>query len=196
MARLLYQGHGSCRIESARGMVIYLDPFAGGGYDKPGDLILVTHEHSDHNQVQLVPPKKDCRVIRAGDLLQNGIYAGCTVGEVEIRAVEAYNQNHARETCVGYLLKLDGKKLYFSGDTSHTEAMKRLAGEGLDWAFFPTDGVYNMNARQAAECAREVGARHSVPIHTKPGELFDPAIAELFQVPGRVILLPGQVREV
>ena len=51
MAELLYQGHGSFRICTAAGAVIYVDPFAGDGYDRAADLVLVTHEHYDHNQV-------------------------------------------------------------------------------------------------------------------------------------------------
>ena len=52
-ARLLYQGHASLRIVTAEGMVIYIDPYAGEGYDLPADLILVTHNHSDHNAVKV-----------------------------------------------------------------------------------------------------------------------------------------------
>ena len=51
MAELLYQGHGSYRIVSNEGVVIYVDPYAGEGYDMPADIVIVTHEHSDHNQV-------------------------------------------------------------------------------------------------------------------------------------------------
>lgn len=42
MAKLLYQGHGSLRLITDSGKVIYIDPFAGEGYDVPADLILVT----------------------------------------------------------------------------------------------------------------------------------------------------------
>ena len=48
MTELLYQGHGSYRLTSEHGAVVYIDPFAGEGYDKPADLVLVSHEHSDH----------------------------------------------------------------------------------------------------------------------------------------------------
>ena len=59
MAELLYQGHGSYRIVSNEGVVIYVDPYAGEGYDMPADIVIVTHEHSDHNQVDLVTLKDD-----------------------------------------------------------------------------------------------------------------------------------------
>ena len=50
---LLYQGHGSLRIVTGEGKVIYIDPYAGKGYDLPADLILVTHAHQDHTAVNL-----------------------------------------------------------------------------------------------------------------------------------------------
>ncbi|MBP5729041.1 MAG: MBL fold metallo-hydrolase, partial [Clostridia bacterium] len=45
--RLLFQGHGSLRIVTGEGKVIYIDPYSGQGYDLPADLILVTHGHQD-----------------------------------------------------------------------------------------------------------------------------------------------------
>lgn len=53
-ARLLYQGQGSIRIVSPEGKVIYIDPYAGTGYDLPADLILVTHDDPDHNKIAKV----------------------------------------------------------------------------------------------------------------------------------------------
>ena len=68
MAKMLYQGHGSYRFTLDDGAVVYVDPFAGTGYDVPADLILVTHEHFDHNQVEKMPHARDCLVVRACDL--------------------------------------------------------------------------------------------------------------------------------
>ena len=47
---LLYMGQASIRIVTETGKVIYIDPYAGSQYDLAADLILVTHEHSDHIQ--------------------------------------------------------------------------------------------------------------------------------------------------
>ena len=67
MAEILFQGHGSFRVTAGDGTVIYIDPYAGEGYDIPADMILVSHEHSDHNQVDLVTRKAGGRILRAGD---------------------------------------------------------------------------------------------------------------------------------
>ena len=39
MTELLYQGHGSYRLVSDQGVTVYVDPFAGEGYDLPADLV-------------------------------------------------------------------------------------------------------------------------------------------------------------
>ena len=191
MAELLYQGHGSFRICTAEGAVIYVDPYAGEGYDREADLVLVTHEHYDHNQVDLVHLKADGKIYRAADFLKDGTYGSMTACGVEIRSVEAYNQNHPKDQCVGFLMKVDGKLLYLAGDTSETEEMKALAKEPIDYAFLPMDGIYNMDREEAERCARIIGAAHTVPVHMKPGALFDEETAQAFQAEGKVVMKPG-----
>ena len=191
MAELLYQGHGSFRICTAEGAVIYVDPYAGEGYDRGADLVLVTHEHYDHNQVDLVHLKADGKIYRAADFLKDGTYGSMTACGVEIRSVEAYNQNHPKDQCVGFLMKVDGKLLYLAGDTSETEEMKALAKEPIDYAFLPMDGIYNMDRKEAERCARIIGAAHTVPVHMKPGALFDEETAQAFQAEGKVVMKPG-----
>ena len=192
MAQLTYQGHGSLRIVSSAGAVLYLDPFAGEGYDLPADLILVTHDHYDHNQVDLVTRKPGCRVITFREALEGGEYHSFSACGFEISAVVAGNRNHDPACCVGFLITVDGKKLYAAGDTSTTEAMSGFAALGLDWALLPIDGVYNMDPEEASRAAALIGAAHSVPIHTKPGALFDEEMAARFSAPGKTVIRPGE----
>ncbi|MDO4501778.1 MAG: MBL fold metallo-hydrolase [Coriobacteriia bacterium] len=201
MARMLYQGHGSYRFTLRNGRVIYVDPFAGEGYDRPADFILVTHEHPDHTMLDRVPKADDCLILRARDFQPiAGAYQTFSRRGVSMRAVPACNDNHPVEECVGVVLEFDGVKFYASGDTSTTDFMRNglLAKMNLDYAALPGDGFYNMGPAEASECARLIGARHTIPVHLVPvhdvndAVIFDRSTAEQFDVEGRIILEPGQ----
>ena len=143
-AKLLYMGHASIRITTAEGKVIYIDPFAGEGYDPSADLILVTHDHYDHNALDKVGNRTpDCRIITWEDALEGGVHQSFDLGYVSVESVEAgYNAYHDVHSCTGYILTLaDGVTVYVTGDTSRTEQMPLLAEKGIDYAFYCCDGV-------------------------------------------------------
>jgi L-ascorbate metabolism protein UlaG (beta-lactamase superfamily) len=192
MPKLLFQGHGSFRLTADDGTVIYVDPYAGEGYDLPADIILVTHQHGDHNQVNKCAKKPNCRIISNEEALAGGKHNSFDLNGVAIQAVEASNKNHSPAQCVGYIITLDGIKLYASGDTSKTKEMASFADKQLDYALFPGDGIYNMGPEEAAECARLIKAKHNIIIHLTPGVLFDRPKAEQWEAPNKLIVEAGE----
>ena len=192
MSKLLYQGHGSFRLTTGSGVVMYIDPYAGKGYDVPADIVLVSHQHDDHNQLNLITQKPGCTVISNVEALAGGKHNSFSLKGIEIEAVEANNKNHPPDQCVGFIITIDGVKVYISSDTSKTAQMAGFAARKLDYAFLCCDGFYNMGLEEAAEAATLIGAKHNIPVHMKPGELFDRAIAEQFKAPNRLIMEPGQ----
>ena len=190
---LYYLGHASLCITCGE-KTIYIDPFMGD-YEKTSNVILVTHQHPDHNRLDLIKNRtSDCVIITEKEALEGGKHRTFDLGYVKIEAVCAGNKNHSEKNCVGYILTFKNKKtLYVSGDTSKVPQMESLKKRNLDWAFFCCDGIYNMDVAEASECAKIVSAKHSVPYHTKPGAAFDLATAERFSAPGRYILKPGEV---
>ena len=135
MTKMLYQGHGSYRFVLNDGTVVYVDPFAGEGYDLPADLVLSTHEHFDHNQVDKMSHAAGCDVLRKRNFQPTrGDYRTYESHGVIARPVLAENENHAPDQCVGLFLTFDGITFYASGDTSKTIEMEsgRLASINLD----------------------------------------------------------------
>ncbi len=197
-ATLLYQGQASIRVVTDEGKVIYIDPYSGDSYELPADLILVTHSHFDHSQIEKVERRnEDCQIITYAEAIQNGEHRIFELGYVTVEAVEAgYNSLHDVSECVGYVLTFsNGKSIYVTGDTSKTEQMAHMDEMEIDYAFFCCDGVYNMGLEEAAECADLVGAKHNIPYHmttTTTGRQFDRELAEQFDVENRLIVEDGE----
>ncbi|MCL2808284.1 MAG: MBL fold metallo-hydrolase [Coriobacteriia bacterium] len=189
-SRLLFQGHASFRLTSDDGRIVYVDPYKGKGYELPASIILVTHQHTDHNRIKRCAQAPDCRIITNVEALESGTHNSFSIEGILVQAVEAANTRHDPKECVGYIVALDGIKLYFCGDTSMTTQMETLAALELNYAFFPGDGLFNMSPEEAAECARLIGAKHNVLTHLKPGFSYRRA-AEAWTAPQKLILEPG-----
>ena len=191
MPKLLFQGHASFRLTSDDGRVIFVDPFKGKGYDVPADIILVTHNHTDHNKTGRCAKKPDCKIITSEEALAGGIHNSFDLGGIEIQAVEAGNKRHDPKKCVGDFITIDGIKVYASGDTSKTKQMESFAALELDYALFPGDGMFNMGPDEAAECAGIICAKHNILIHLMPGKSIRKA-GENWKAPNKLILEPGE----
>lgn len=205
MTQMLYQGHGSYRLTADDGTTVYVDPYAGEGYDAPADLILVTHEHFDHTQVRRMPHAKGCEIIRAADAHPfPDEYKTLESHGIRVTAVQACNENHPVDECVGFVIEIDDVSFYASGDTSTTEDMEsgKLEAMGLDYAVLPADGVFNMDVKEASKCAKLIGAKHTIPVHLMPvrgqhdaknaASIFSEEKAEAFKAKGKIVLRPGE----
>lgn len=191
--KLTYIGHASIKVTTKENKVIYVDPAASGDYNEPADIILVTHGHNDHNQVSKVKTKDSTKTILSVNALKDGVYQSFDIDGIKIQAVPAYNSNHPKDQCVGYIIEFDNIKLYHAGDTSNIEEMKDLTDKNITYALFPIDGIYNMGSVEAKEAAKIVNAKHSIPIHTSElGRAFNYDNAKAFCTDKDIIIEPGK----
>ena len=181
---ITWLGHASFRIEGDN-KVIYIDPWQLEGGPK-ADLILITHDHHDHCSPDDVSKiQKDDTVIvtipAAAEKLSGTIRAvtpgdKITVQGVDIHAVPAYNTNkfkspgihfHPRESnYVGYILTVEGERIYHSGDTDVIPEMESIKA---DIALLPVSGIYVMTPEEAAEAAGIIRPKKVIPMHVGRG---------------------------
>lgn len=197
-ASLVFLGRASVKIKTASGFVIYIDPFAPGDYSEPADLILVTHGHSDHNQVRLVARKPATVIIAAPGSVAGKEAAraakegeSLTTGPVTTRVMPASNKNHKRGSCFGYLVSFEGIVLYHAGDTNYLPEMDSWPALGIDYALLPCDGFYNMGPAEASRCAEAMKARRVIPIHSSADGLSDESNARAVKAAELIVLAPG-----
>jgi L-ascorbate metabolism protein UlaG (beta-lactamase superfamily) len=65
----------------------------------------------------------------------------------------------------GFLIEVDGKKIYHAGDTGLTVEMTLLEAEGVEIALLPIGGHYVMDADDAARAVEFIKPRQVVPMH-------------------------------
>ncbi len=167
-------GHDTFKIVVGK-QIIYTDPFKIKNEDI-ASIILITHEHHDHCSPEdllkiqgpdtaIVAPA-DCtsklkgkvRTIKPGDSVE--------IHGIKIEAVPAYNTNkqfHTRDRgWVGYIVTLNGQRIYIAGDTDRIPEMKNFRA---DIALLPVSGTYVMTADEAAAAALDIRPKIAVPMH-------------------------------
>ena len=181
--------HASFQIK-ANGKIIYVDLEKYGEAIEKADLILVTHSHSDHCDSDKIKNvrKKDTVIIAPADCVSmiggsvKTLRPGeeTSVGNIKVKAVEAYNYRrfrspgkpyHPKGFGVGYLIKVEGKTIYHAGDTDFIPEMQKV--DPVDVVLLPSGGTYTMDNAEAAEAAMAIKPKIVIPMHrwdTNPEE--------------------------
>jgi L-ascorbate metabolism protein UlaG (beta-lactamase superfamily) len=160
------------------------------------DIVLISHAHPDHFDASslralagdplVIVPRGMARLARKAGLRAHEGVVGDPIGVAPGWSVCPVPARHwrwlsaPRAPSVGYHIEGPGPtRVYFAGDTARFAGMRDLAGR-VDLALLPvgswgphlTPG--HLSPQSAAETARDVGARHAVPIHW--GTLYPPAL--------------------
>ncbi|MBR3256039.1 MAG: MBL fold metallo-hydrolase [Clostridia bacterium] len=173
------------RIETKNGKIIYFDPYKlNGKYSEDADLIFITHPHFDHfspediekiktNQTKIIAPKElSTKIEQLGFKTDNIILVMPNekneLEEIIFETIPAYNTNkdyHRKEyNWVGYIVTIDGKRIYVAGDTDNIEEARKIK---CDIACVPVGGTYTMNYKEAAELIKAIKPKTAIPIHYK-----------------------------
>jgi L-ascorbate metabolism protein UlaG (beta-lactamase superfamily) len=180
---ITFVGHGTIMIFFGS-KVIHVDPVSQmADYTKmpKADLILITHEHSDHFDLKAIDLVKTAKTkIVANEnvatqlsgviLMKNGDVKNIETFQLE--AVPAYNIVHMRAPGVpfhpqgvgnGYIVTFGDKRVYIAGDTENTPEMKSL--KGIDIALLPMNLPYTMTPEMVADAAKTFRPKILYPYH-------------------------------
>jgi hypothetical protein len=172
--------------------VIYIDPTSVDAFEDSADVVLITHEHGDHNEISRVNCKQNCTVIRSADAIVSGVYNHFKIGNIDIQATAAYNRYHQKNNSVGYIVRFDTISIYHAGDTDKIPEMALLADSNITYALLPIDGTYTMTAAKAIEAAAMINAQYNIPIHSNPPAGYSPTKVGQFNVSNKIAMIPGQ----
>jgi L-ascorbate metabolism protein UlaG (beta-lactamase superfamily) len=189
MSKITWYGH-SCFLVETQGTRLLIDPFLTGNPMAPvradavrPHYILVSHGHGDHlGDALAIAKRTGATIISNAELtswftaqgIENAhpqhIGGGYNYpwGRVKLTIAHhgsglpdgSYGGNPA-----GFLLYLEGKKIYHACDTGLFYDMKLIGEEGIDLAILPIGDNFTMGPDDALRAVKLIEPKQVVPIH-------------------------------
>ena len=197
MPKLTYLSHSAFLVEGSKGRIV-IDPFLTGNPNAAMapeevhvDFVLLTHGHGDHLGDSVAISKANGATIVAPFELANYCAAqGAEVHPMHIGGAHEFPFGRVKLTIAhhgsaapdgtytgnpcGFLVTMDGKTLYHSGDTGLFYDMK-LIGEmtPVDVAVLPIGDNFTMGIDDAVKATEFLQPKLAIPMHYKTFDVID-----------------------
>ncbi len=158
-----YIGHSCFCITTKNGTQILIDPYDNTigltPVKETADILLITHNHYDHNYKEGV----------SGDYTQIDKVGEYSLKDVKITGIKVYHdeeQGNLRGEVVAFLIEADGMRLLHAGDigTMPNDDFFKKVGK-VDILFIPIGGTYTFNAKQALAFMDILKPNMTIPMH-------------------------------
>jgi L-ascorbate metabolism protein UlaG (beta-lactamase superfamily) len=166
--KIKFLGHAAFLITTADGTKIVTDPYEPGGFDgaigygplkEPADIVVVSHDHADHNYVQMV----------RGKPLQIKGHAEQSQGNITFRALACHHdttRGAERGENVVRVIDADEMTLCHLGDLGHTLSGEDATALGpIDVLLVPVGGIFTIDAKGATNVVNRLRPRIAIPMH-------------------------------
>lgn len=212
IVEIQYLGHSCFKIKGKKASLI-IDPYNNNvGFElkkQSADMILVSHDHDDHNAIASV----------GGTARREVPYVISAPGEYEVEGVGVFGWSSYHDDEGGasrgsntiYVVHIDGIRVVHLGDLGHllTESLNKNIGE-VDVVLIPVGGHFTIGAKEAVQVIKQLSPSIVIPMHFKTekhdSNVFEKlaSLKECLDVLGvddaiahedKLTLLPGQLPE-
>jgi L-ascorbate metabolism protein UlaG (beta-lactamase superfamily) len=189
MTEITWLGHACFLIKTGKHTIL-VDPYLDNSPTAPvksgdvnPDFILITHGHGDHIEDAVKIAK------RTGAKTVSNYEISSWLGKQGVKEVVGMNHGGAvtlpfgkvkltiaHHSSVlpdgtyggnpgGFLLTLDGAKIYIAGDTALFSDMQLYGQGGLDLAIVPIGDLFTMGPEDSIEAIKFLNPKHVIPCH-------------------------------
>ncbi len=172
-----WHGQSFFTIKTGKGTVVAIDPHAILEYGRlkgqKADLILLSHNHNDHTQVEVIDNFKDVPIwtgLKPGNLKAEWNPLDETFKDVHVRTIGVFHDNmeglkYGKNAI--FVINVDGWKIVHLGDLGHRLTPAQLKKLGpVDVLMIPVGGVYTLNGSEAKEVVEQIKPKEYIfPMH-------------------------------
>lgn len=171
--KVKWLGHACFLITSDSGLRIITDPYIQGSglnyspIDESADIVTVSHDHFDHNNVSAV--KGNPEVVKGGGTK--------TVKGAQFKGVATYHdeaKGSQRGNNVVLCFSIDGISVCHLGDLGHRLSKEEIAQIGIvDILLVPVGGFFTIDAKVASQICEDLKPKVIIPMHFKTPKCDD-----------------------
>lgn len=168
---MLIRWHGHACFEISNGTTVVIDPHDGKSIgirppDVVADLVLVSHDHFDHNCA---------RIVKGNDVVVVSSPEECVKKGIKIEGVGSYHdevKGAKRGENIIFKFVLDGIRYCHLGDLGEPLSEKQIKEIGeVDILFCPVGGTFTVDADGAWKVINEIKPKIIIPMHYRVGGL-------------------------
>ena len=165
-----WYGHSAFLVTTSDGVRIILDPYQSGAFggalaygkiSEAGDIVLISHDHDDHNYVGDI--KGEFKLIN-----QPGVYKERGIRIEGLPTFHDQSSGKERGQNIIYTIEADDMRVAHLGDLGHMLDAATVKKMGrVDVLLIPVGGFYTIDPREASRIIKDIGPHVAIPMHYK-----------------------------
>jgi L-ascorbate metabolism protein UlaG (beta-lactamase superfamily) len=187
---ITYHGQSFYIVTTSKGKRIAFDPHQIPQYydvrsrdQMKADIILISHNHNDHNRVAAIDNFQKAKVIRglkSENIRADWNHVDETIDGIKIQSVGVYHDNSEgleRYKNAVFIVEVDGWRIVHLGDLGHLLTPSQVKRIGhVDVLMIPVGGIYTINGSEARKVVEQLNPKEYIfPMHYGTKE-FDYAL--------------------